>query len=53
MHKEQMHCLSHSKELITHLERNEKCMFCEVIYTNKNCIEFMREELICGNVNAP
>ena len=43
MYKEQLHCLSCSQCLITHLTRNENCVFCEAIHTSENCVTSMRE----------
>ena len=43
MCKEQLRCLSCSQCLITHLTRNENCVFGEVIHTSENCVTSMRE----------
>ena len=51
-YKEQMHCLSCSQCLITHLTRNENCVFGEAIHTSENCVISMREWWISGKINA-
>ena len=41
--KEQLCCLSYSQCPITHLTRNENCVFGEAIHTSENCVTSMRE----------
>ena len=43
MFKEQLCCLSCSQCLITHLTRNQNCVFCEAIHKSENCVTSMRE----------